>query len=85
MRTYYNNTILKLARFIHIMLGEMYQIPGNCRNILEIWWWSEVTGHYKKIPPLYLRKNLPGYGECQEFNPFAPEPPMTARADPRPF
>ena len=33
-------------------------ISGNSRNILEFLRWPEVTGHYKKIPPLYLRKNL---------------------------
>ena len=36
----------------------MYWIPGNSRNILEFLRRPEVTGHYKKIPPLYLRKNL---------------------------
>ena len=25
---------------------------------LEFWRRPEVIGHYKKIPPLYLRKNL---------------------------
>ena len=33
-------------------------ISGNSRNILEFLQRPEVTGHYKKIPPLYLRKNL---------------------------
>ena len=38
----------------------MYQIPGNSQNInfWNFWWRPEVTGHYKKIPPLNLRKNL---------------------------
>ena len=36
----------------------MYSIPGNWRNILEFWQWLEVIGHYKKIPPVYLRENL---------------------------
>ena len=36
----------------------MYWIPGNSRNILEFLRQPEVTGRYKKIPPLYLRKNL---------------------------
>ena len=36
----------------------MYWIPGNSRNIFEFLQRPEVTGHYKKIPPLYLRKNL---------------------------
>ena len=36
----------------------MYWIPSNSRNILEFWGRLEVTGHYKKIPPLYLKKNL---------------------------
>ena len=33
-------------------------ISGNSRNILEFLCRPEVTGHYKKIPPLYLRKHL---------------------------
>ena len=36
----------------------MYWIPGNSQNILEFLRQLEVTAHYKKIPPLYLRKNL---------------------------
>ena len=40
------------------MLGKFCEIPGNFRNILEFCWWPEVIGHEKKIPPLYLRKNL---------------------------
>ena len=24
----------------------------------NFWWWPEVTGHYKNIPPPYLRKKL---------------------------
>ena len=36
----------------------MYWIPDNSWNILEFLQRPEVTGHYKKIPPLYLRKNL---------------------------
>ena len=36
----------------------MHYFPGNCRNILEFWRRPEVIGHYKKIPPLYLRKRL---------------------------
>ena len=36
----------------------MYGVPVNFRNILEFLRRPEVTGHYKKIPPLYLRKNL---------------------------
>ena len=36
----------------------MHLIPGNSRKILEFLWQPEVTGHYKKIPPLHLRKNL---------------------------
>ena len=36
----------------------MYWIPGNSRNILEFLRRPKVTGHYKKIPLLYLRKNL---------------------------
>ena len=38
--------------------GKMYWIPGNSRNILKFLPRPEVTGRYKKIPPLYLRKNL---------------------------
>ena len=38
--------------------GKMYWIPGNSRNILEFFRRPEVTGHYKKIPPLYLKKHL---------------------------
>ena len=38
--------------------GKMHLIPGNSRKILEFLWQPEVTGHYKKIPPLHLRKNL---------------------------
>ena len=33
-------------------------VAGNCRNILEFWRKPEVIGHYKKITPFYLRKNL---------------------------
>ena len=36
----------------------MYGVPVKFRNILEFLRRPEVTGHYKKIPPLYLRKNL---------------------------
>ena len=36
----------------------MYWIPGNSRNILEFLRRPKVTGHCKKIPLLYLRKNL---------------------------
>ena len=36
----------------------MYGVPVNFRNILEFLRRPEVTGHYKKIPPLYLRKYL---------------------------
>ena len=38
--------------------GKIYWIPGNSRNILEFLRRPEVTRHYKKIPPLYLRKKL---------------------------
>ena len=33
-------------------------ISGNSWNILEFLRRPEVTGHYKKIPLVYLRKNL---------------------------
>ena len=36
----------------------MFWIPSDSRNILEFLRRPEVTGHYKKIPPQYLRKNL---------------------------
>ena len=56
MRIY--DTAMKLVRFIHIMKRKNVLISGNSRNILEFLRRPEVTGHYKKIPPLYLRKNL---------------------------
>ena len=36
----------------------MHLIAGNSRKILEFLRQPEVTKHYKKIPPLHLRKNL---------------------------
>ena len=36
----------------------MYGVPVKFRNILEFLRRPEVTENYKKIPPLYLRKNL---------------------------
>ena len=52
------NMALKLARFIHIMYRKNVLNSRNSQNILEFLRRPEVTGHYKKIPPLYLRKNL---------------------------
>ena len=45
--------------------SKMYWIPGNSRNILEFLQRPEVTGPYKEIPPLYLKKKFTGY--CREF------------------
>ena len=56
MRIY--NAALKLARLIHIMLRKMYETPGNCRNILDFWRRPEVIFLYRKITPLYLRKDI---------------------------
>ena len=53
MRIY--NTALNLARFIIHMMKRKNVL--NSRNILEFLRRPEVTGHHKKIPPLYLRKN----------------------------
>ena len=38
--------------------GKAFWIPSDSRNILEFLRRPEVTGHYKKIPPLYLWKNV---------------------------
>ena len=54
MRIY--NTALILARFIIHMMKRKNVL--NSRNILEFLRRPEVTGHFKKIPLLYLRKNV---------------------------
>ena len=33
-------------------------IDGKKWIFWNFWWWPEVTGHYKNIPPPYLRKKL---------------------------
>ena len=50
------NTALKLARFIIHMMKRKNVL--HSRNILEFLRPPEVTGHFKKIPLLYLRKNV---------------------------
>ena len=54
MRIY--NTALILVRFIIHMMKRKTVL--NSRNILEFLRRPEVTGHFKKIPLLYLRKNV---------------------------
>ena len=56
MRIY--NTALKLARFIHIVMEKCIKFPALPGIFWNFWRRPEVTAHYKKIPPLYLRKNL---------------------------
>ena len=56
MRIY--NTVLKLARFIHIVMEKCIKFPALPGIFWNFWRRPEVTAHYKKIPPLYLRKNL---------------------------
>ena len=56
MRIY--NTALKLARFIYIVKEKCIKFPALPGIFWNFWRRPEVTAHYKKIPPLYLRKNL---------------------------
>ena len=44
--------------FIHIMLRKNVLNSWQFPEYFGFWRRPEVIGHYKKIPPLYLRKSL---------------------------
>ena len=43
-------------------------ISGKKWIFWNFWWWPEVTGHYKNVPPPYLRKKLLSTGGNLEVN-----------------
>ena len=49
---------MKLAETCQVYSHDVNEKCINSQNILEFLRQPEVTGHYKKIPPLYLGKNL---------------------------